>query len=401
MASLSPEAIDEIFETDKMARLANFAMGWKPRSSSAKNSQQSHSSAASSSFFRAWLGNNRKRVFAWYKKYRKQRNRDIANGIALGSEFPIYRKIEVYGFPFATQRTNEQYSSNCFVWGNSTFIDQQAWQALYGGAGSEAAGLGYRIHFTRCWVDMRNNYSRTAEIDLWEMWPKEDIQLPDNTSLDQVADWVSPVPSDAKAAQQFITPNAMQQGFLAQAAQVTVPGEVEVAIGVDDYSRSPNDSLYHRSFFKLRKKGNFILPPGASLRIQTLNRGYSYDPADMLQMFVNSGSVQYTAPFNFWALLRRGGPQYCMRIRGLVAHDESTESDVLLKYGQTMGSAALDVVFKQEVCFSKMTSDTVYGTGTEFFEAGQVVPVMTLANESAAEQYAVKYPVGELPNAAT
>lgn len=367
-----------------------------------KNSTGSLSSAASSSFYRVKVGNNPRKIMAQYRRWKKRRNAILRSGIpaafpGVNSSGRVFRVRRIAGFPFAVQANSQQFSSNQFVWGPSPnrIRDYQRYAWDLNAYLSLDNFMGVQVHWHSFELNIRNNYSRVAELDLWVMYPKDDVATTYNAATGfpilSANDMFSPTPTPSF---QQCTPPAMVLGFEMQAENQT--GVPTQSMGSDDWTRYCGDSLVHRQLFKIKKRGNWILAPGATLRIKCWCRGYLYDPYGPPFQAAGTGFMDNpTNPSDSWAVLKMQGPQFCLRVRGLPVHDGSTENEAtFVASGQTMGSAALDVVFQSEVCVSPFYSTVAFSDANETYTPGQTVPTMTLANEQAANSLVSTYPVG-------
>lgn len=257
---------------------------------------------------------------------------------------------------------------------------------------------------------MRNCVPFREEVDVWVMYPRDDIPAYEEQDLtlpvyprdfnDLVSE--SHIGNPIGAVWNHLPlvnltgPDTFVQGIAAR----SIPSNINTNTQVEDvplearqYWASPFDSLFLTKQFRIQHAVNQHLMPGQEIRLNFgQGREWEFSPADHGQIWDSSGlSVSNTlvdesidALLQQYAWMKAWGPVYAIRLRGAPAHSEivnppdppNTLPSIGLHNATTTTQYGLDCVMQREM---RVTYGTVQFDNN--MQAGVLREVGTLATQ--------------------
>lgn len=241
----------------------------------------------------------------------------------------------------------------------------------------------------------RNNSNRSVQLEIWSLWPRDDIPAfpgDDDIAVRIFTDIVNDKPNFGIADPE--PPRILTVGMNQRGVElISGVGNVDI-----NYFTSPYDSLAICTMFKIKMEVSTVLKPGDTCIVRSsLPRKFDWNPVGDLGINENAAAANIVnALQEQWAYFKKQGPCYYFRIRGEVIHNNALDGDDNIVPGSATSAQATNTSAHYLDWIERITYTISIGSENDFMHDAQgringtdlsAGPVFTLANEHGAVQF--------------
>lgn len=204
---------------------------------------------------------------------------------------------------------------------------------------------------------LRNMADTRCELDVWLLWPKDDVPSSDLNTYD----YTYFVANDYSAPPVLTYPYGTDQIPTASAGYSTsADWKTTERFHWNDWNASPMENIWLQQFFRPQHKVHCFMNPGDEIEFTWgLPTGQLVFP--FKDLLLNAGELKNTYPYyGTYSYMRRCGPLVCVRARGRMSHNEDLQTGTTVGTGNNFGLFNLEYALITKTQMRPMYGDPDY-----------------------------------------